>query len=570
MNPDDILADLDDQQRAAAEAILGPVCILAGAGTGKTRTITHRIAYGIARGYFAPNRVLALTYTNRAAGELRARLRGLGAGAVSAKTFHSAALHQLQYFWPQLAGTPAPRVLDSKSKFIFEAAQKLGMRLDANAVREMAAEIEWRKYNLLSIEQYGSHLPGGNKTENEAARPAVSGISPGRNLEIHELYEQAKVNAQVLDWEDVLILNLGLLEAEPTVVAQVRQQYRFFTVDEYQDVSPLQQKLLDAWLGEHSDVCVVGDPNQTIYSFTGATNEFLHSFAGRYPDAQVFELNTNYRSSPEVIRVANRLAVSSKIAPLVSFQPSGPAVKTVGYSNAQTEAAEVAGQIKALISRKVPPQQIAVLYRVNGQSEAFEKALTDLSIEYQVRGGERFFSRTEIQQAIRAIRAESASPSQKSTYQAVSEICQSLGWSKREPDTGGLQREKWEALNSLVQLVEELPAETSLSDLVLELEERQRTQHEPQRQAVTLATMHSAKGLEWEAVFIVGASEGYLPISYAKTERELAEEQRLAYVAVTRARRELCISWHQGDHQQSRQPSRYLEQLRTGDAGLAS
>ncbi|MEY4061135.1 MAG: hypothetical protein RIQ31_797, partial [Actinomycetota bacterium] len=273
MDPEQILENLDPEQALAARSLVGPTCILAGAGTGKTRTVTHRIAYGIATGYYAANRVLALTYTNRAAGELRARLRQLGIGAVSVKTFHAAALAQLEYFWPQFAGVPAPSIIQSKSRLIAQVADEAKIRLDAGALRDFAGEIEWRKFSMLSLDEYAQVA----KT-----RDKVAGLSYEKNLELQKAYEEAKIKAQKIDWEDVLILTLGMLRAEPRALAHVQQQYRFFTVDEYQDISPLQHALLDAWLGNHSDLCVVGDPNQTIYSFTGATSEYLRNFASRY------------------------------------------------------------------------------------------------------------------------------------------------------------------------------------------------------------------------------------------------------------------------------------------------
>ena len=304
MQAEALLENLDPEQREAAESLVGPTCILAGAGTGKTRTVTHRIAYGISKGYYSANRVLALTYTNRAAGELRSRLRQLGIGAVSVKTFHAAALSQLEFFWPQFAGVPAPSVLESKARLISQVADAAKIRLDAGALRDLAGEIEWRKYSMLSMDEYAQLV----KT-----RPKVGGLSPVKNLELQQAYEDAKVKAQRVDWEDVLVLTLGMLRAEPRALAHVQQQYRFFTVDEYQDISPLQHALLDTWLGNHSDLCVVGDPNQTIYSFTGATSEFLQNFGSRYPDANVIQLTRNYRSTQQIVSFANRLTTESTI-----------------------------------------------------------------------------------------------------------------------------------------------------------------------------------------------------------------------------------------------------------------
>lgn len=555
MQPDALLENLDPEQREAAESLIGPTCILAGAGTGKTRTVTHRIAYGIAKGYFSANRVLALTYTNRAAGELRARLRQLGIGAVSVKTFHAAALSQLEFFWPQFAGVPAPTVLQSKARLISQVADVAKIRLDAAALRDFAGEIEWRKYSMLSMEDYSAIVK---------SRPKVGGLSPAKNLELQQAYEDAKIKAQRVDWEDVLVLTLGMLRAEPRALAHVQQQYRFFTVDEYQDISPLQHALLDTWLGNHSDLCVVGDPNQTIYSFTGATSEFLQNFDSRYPDANVIQLTRNYRSTQQIVSFANRLTTdSATVDPLRSEGEIGLAPRLLSFATVSDECAALAGSIRNKIEQGTKPSDIAVLYRVNGQSEAIENALTVAGIDYQVRGGERFFNRPEIQSAIRSVRAEAVSPTNKPLYQVVSDICRSLGWQTQQPTEKGSAREKWESLNSFLAITDELAEGSTVADFAKELDERQRSQHEPVKAAVTLSTMHAAKGLEWELVYVVGLTEGYLPITYANTDAEIREEQRLLYVALTRARKELTLSWarRDGAATRDREASRFLTLL---------
>ncbi|MFM1956813.1 MAG: hypothetical protein RLZ41_212 [Actinomycetota bacterium] len=555
MQTEALLENLDPEQREAAETLVGPTCILAGAGTGKTRTVTHRIAYGIAKGYYAANRVLALTYTNRAAGELRARLRQLGIGAVSVKTFHAAALSQLEFFWPQFAGVPAPAVLESKARLISKVADEIKIRLDAGALRDFAGEIEWRKYSMLSMDEYAELVK---------SRPKVAGLSPAKNLELQKAYEDAKIKAQKVDWEDVLVLTLGMLRAEPRALAHVQQQYRFFTVDEYQDISPLQHALLDTWLGNHSDLCVVGDPNQTIYSFTGATSEYLQNFGSRYPDANVIQLTRNYRSTQQIVSFANRLTTESAIVePLRSEGDVGLAPRSLSFATVADECAALAATIRTKLDQGVKPSDVAVLYRVNGQSEAIEHALTQAGIDYQVRGGERFFNRPEIQNAIRAVRAEAVSNTDKPLYQSVTEIVRSLGWQTQQPSEKGSPREKWESLNSFLAITEELPEGATVADFAKELDERQRSQHEPVKAAVTLSTMHAAKGLEWDMVFILGLTEGYLPITYAQTESEIREEQRLLYVGLTRARKELTLSWARRDANSTRdrEPSRFLNLL---------
>ena len=343
----------------------------------------------------------------------------------------------------------------------------------------------------------------------------------------------------------------------------MQQRYRFFTVDEYQDISPLQHELLDLWLGDHSDLCVVGDPNQTIYSFTGASSEYLYNFSSRYHDANVFELTQNYRSSKQIVTAANRVVSDSQmISPLRAIGELGNPVQMLTFPTIQDEIRAVSNEIKYQLDAGVKASDIAVLYRVNGQSESIEAALSSLGIEYQLRGGERFFNRSEIQRAMTAIRAEAVSASRpdKSTFELVSDICRSLGWSQREPDHAGPERERWDSLNALLAMVDELPEGATIAEFATELEERKRSQHEPVKASVTLSTIHAAKGLEWASVFVIGLTEGYLPIVYATKPEEIAEEKRLFYVAITRAKRNLWLSWGKSDGR-PREASRFLALL---------
>ncbi|MEN9287899.1 MAG: hypothetical protein RLZ88_569 [Actinomycetota bacterium] len=565
MTPEQILDQLDPQQREAAESILGPTVILAGAGTGKTRTVTHRIAYAIARGYYSANRVLALTYTNRAAGELRDRLRQMGIPGVSVKTFHAAALSQLEYFWPQYAGVPAPRVIESKARYIGRAGEALGIMLDGSAVREIAAEIEWRKYSMLSTEEYAEIAP---------QRPKIGGLSPAKLVQLIGAYEDLKTKENRLDWEDVLILCLGLLRSEPRALSHVQQQYRFFTVDEYQDISPLQHALLDEWMGEHDDICVVGDPNQTIYSFTGASSAFLHSFADRYESATVVELTRNYRSTPEIVETANRVIraqnrmaelAAAGVAEAVERGETPFPVEVIHprkFERQSDELAWLAHSIRQRLDQGVAASEIAVLYRVNGQSEGIENALARAGVDYQLRGGERFFSRPEILQAVQLLKSEAVAPSEKPLFQVVSDIARSLGWQTKAPEEQGPIRERWESLNALIGILSEVDESATVVDFVAELDERQRSQHEPTREAVTLSTIHAAKGLEWNSVYVFGLTEGYLPIAYAKSETEVDEERRLFYVAITRARKNLSLTYAALDaFGRPASPSRFLSSL---------
>jgi DNA helicase-2/ATP-dependent DNA helicase PcrA len=555
---DDLLAGLDEQQRIAAQSLLGPVCLLAGAGTGKTRAITHRVAYGVATGVYSPGRVMALTFTTRAAAELRSRLRSLGAGGVAARTFHASALSQLNFFWPQVVGGTMPRLLESKGRLLAHAADNLKLKLDTATLRDTAAEIEWRKVSRLSIEQYGRAAH---------SRGLPPSLTVEKAVDLQLAYEAVKDERRQLDFEDVLLATAGMIEAEPRVAQQVREQYRFFVVDEYQDVSPLQHELLNLWLGERDDVCVVGDASQTIYSFAGATPDYLLGFPGVHENAVVVRLEQNYRSTPAIIESANRLmrgrpgALSLHAAPDAA---KGPVPASSTHNNESQEARAVAQAIKAEIEDGTKPEQIAVLYRINVQAAALEAALNDANVPCVLRGSTRFFDLREVKEAIMMIKGASISITGEPLFKTISDVLRSLGWTQEAPETRGAVRDRWESLNALMGLAEEAPPSTTLKQFVTDLLERQAGQHEPTMSAVTLATLHSAKGLEWDSVHIVGLSEGLLPITYAKGLEAIDEERRLFYVGVTRARKKLSLSWAaEGVHRgQTRQASRFLAELR--------
>ncbi|MCI4659857.1 ATP-dependent helicase [Cryobacterium algoricola] len=564
LTPETLLAGLDDQQRIAAEALVGPVCMLAGAGTGKTRAITHRIAYGVMTGAYAPNRVMALTFTSRAAAELRGRLRQLGAGGVAARTFHAAALSQLNYFWPHVVGGQAPRILDGKGRLLGHAAEQLKLRLDTATLRDLAAEVEWRKTTGLSIEDYAAGI---------ARRSLPGRLDADQVVAMHERYERLKDERKQIDFEDVLLAMAGMIESEPSVALQVREQYRFFVVDEYQDVSPLQHDLLALWVGPRRDLCVVGDASQTIYSFAGARSDYLLDFPKRWEDATVVRLEQNYRSTAAIVTTANQLMRGRTGALTLRAHSAEPGVdpSVHEYASDLAEARGVAQQILELIESGTRPENIAVLYRVNVQAAALETALGDLSISYQIRGSKRFFDLTEVKQAVMQLRAASVSIVGEPLFKSASDVLRSLGWSQTAPEAAGAVRDRWESLNALMGLVDQAPPGTTFRQFTDELMERQAGQHEPTVSAVTLATLHSAKGLEWDAVFVVGLSEGLVPISYAGTFEQIDEERRLLYVGITRARRRLALSWSASGHQQRapRERSRFLTELGMRNARAA-
>ncbi len=570
MSAEALLDALDPEQRAVATTLRGPVRVLAGAGTGKTRAITHRIAYGIHVGAYRPTNVLAVTFTARAAGEMRTRLRLLGASGVQARTFHAAALRQLGFFWPKVVGGPPPRILEQKVKLVAHAAQLVGLETDRESVRDLASEIEWAKVSLVTPDDYP-------KAAAATDRPGPGGTDPQSVSRLMAAYESVKDQQGVIDFEDVLLLLAAMLAERRDVAESVREQYQHFVVDEYQDVSPLQQYLLDQWLGGRQELCVVGDPSQTIYSFAGASAHHLTAFTATYPRATTVELVRDYRSTPQVVGLANHVMHAARRAggpaplDLRAQRPDGPDVTYATYPDDEAEAAGVATAIAGLVRAGVSPAEIAVLFRTNVQSEAFEAALADRGIAYQVRGNARFFARADVRKAMVLLRggARAADPDVPMP-ESVRDILRSAGWTDSSPEGRGATRERWDALQALVALADALAAAPptgappTVSDLVAELDERAAAQHAPTVEGVTLASLHAAKGLEWDAVFLVGLSEGLLPTVQAQTDAAVAEERRLLYVGITRAREHLQLSFSRARHPRARATravSRFLTDL---------
>ncbi|MEU8587748.1 ATP-dependent DNA helicase UvrD2 [Streptomyces sp. NPDC048664] len=576
---DAVLEGLDPEQREVATALHGPVCVLAGAGTGKTRAITHRIAYGVRAGVFQPSSVLAVTFTNRAAGEMRGRLRQLGAAGVQARTFHSAALRQLQYFWPKAVGGGLPRIVDRKIQIVADAAAACRVRLDRNELRDVTAEIEWAKVTQTVPADYAAAAA---RTGRESPR------DPAEIAQLYGAYEDLKRDRAVIDFEDVLLLTVGILQDRHDIADEIRAQYQHFVVDEYQDVSPLQQRLLELWLGDRDNLCVVGDASQTIYSFTGATPDHLLDFRLRHPGATVVKLVRDYRSSPQVVRLANGLLSQARgraadhRLELISQRAQGPEPAYSEYTDEPAEAEGAARRVRGLLAAGVPPAEIAILFRTNAQSEIYEQALADAGIPYQLRGAERFFDRPEVRKAGIALRGAARFGGNDSLLDdavdlpsQVRAVLSGEGWTSTPPAGSGAVRERWDSLAALVNLAQDFAAArpgATLADLVAELDERASSQHAPTVQGVTLASLHSAKGLEWDAVLLVSVAEGMMPISYAKTAEQIEEERRLLYVGVTRAREHLHVSWalsRSPGGRPGRRPSRFLDGLRPGSSAAS-
>lgn len=547
-----ILTGLDDDQLAVVTAIRGPVCVIAGAGTGKTRVITNRIAYAINSGVTDPTKVLALTFTARAAGEMRARLRTLGVPNVAARTFHSAALKQLLYFWPYSFGGQFPTLLTTKSGFISQAIERAEIAIPAQAasLREIASEIEWAKVLEISPDAYQDEAIKSNRSIS-----LPNNKSKSENLEIiakvYEAYESLKRQERTLDFEDILLLTVGMLEEDRGVRERVRDQYRYFTVDEYQDVSPLQQRLLNLWLGNREEICVVGDAAQTIYSFAGATSNFLLSFKNRFPDAQVFRLSRGYRSTPEIINTANQILRSANLVSdhgneLSSANNHGSKPVISGFNTTGDEISYVVNEVINHINSGVESSDIAILARTNSQLDQIKSALNNAKITSQIRSGERFFDRVDVRDAMRVIRSASVLPPEGGNwYEDLVSVLRPFGDADyvhgflrlaKEMQSGSAELD----LDSGVPDLTTTNRIPTMRTFLRELEDRAEQNNPPTLPGVTLATLHSAKGLEWNHLFLIGVAEGLLPISNAN---DLNEERRLFYVGVTRAKENIQITY---------------------------
>ncbi|MSW08988.1 MAG: AAA family ATPase [Actinobacteria bacterium] len=541
MRAEEILSALDSEQREVALAVRGPVCVIAGAGTGKTRAITHRIAYASAIGVMNPQKVLALTFTARAAGEMRTRLRALGFPTVAARTIHSAALKQLLYFWPGVFGGRTPNLLTTKTGFITEAIDRAGLTgtiasTSRELLRDVASEIEWAKVSMIAPSDYMEEAKG---------RSERNRINSGQIAQVFDAYQTLMRQEHTVDFEDVLLLTTAMLEQEREVRERVHDQYRYFTIDEYQDISPLQQRLINAWLGNREEICVVGDPAQTIYSFAGASPVFLNNFTKRFPEAQVIRLTTGYRSTPEIIFTANSILRSGEMGQeIVALNAHGERPVVTEYKDEASEVAGVISEIKKLTSQGVAASDIAVLARTNSQLNALAKGCIAQGIAYQLRDNERFFDRSDVRDFLKGVRQASVIPAEGMYW--LDEL--------RALSQPFITSAVTDGVTALLHLARELDADSSFSPKTLrtylrEVEDRAEQNNPPVMPVTTLATLHAAKGLEWEQVFLVGVNEGTLPTHDSVAD----EERRLFYVGITRAKRHLALSYRQN-------PSRFLRE----------
>jgi DNA helicase-2/ATP-dependent DNA helicase PcrA len=534
MERDRIFAGLNSEQRQAVETVRGPVCILAGAGSGKTTTITRRIANQVATGTFEAHQLLAVTFTDKAATEMRERLADLGADGVTARTFHSAALGQLRSF-----GFDPGKILPSKALLLRQIGNSLPPPYKFRPAGDLATEVEWAKNRRLTPDTYlaglGDHAPP---------------IPPDLMLRVFRRYEQQKADRDTVDFEDLLELAIRLFDEDADVLAQVRERYRAFTVDEYQDVNLLQQTLLDRWLGERDELCAVGDDYQSIYAFTGATAEYLLALPRRFPDVKVVRLEANYRSSPQVLALANRivpvLGGAEKV--LRATCAAGPEPITRSFDERSREAEFVLEHVQALHAEGAAYEQIAILCRTNARLADFEEPFHEAKIPFQ---GASLLGREGARRLLARLRKITSTE----VAILVRAYAEEAGWMERPPEKLGEREVVRQAdLARLVRLAEEFDdGVRTARDFVLDLEERFGSSG-GERRGVHLLTLHGAKGLEFEAVFIPRVEERELPIRQAKKPDEIGEERRLLYVGMTRAKRHLALTW-------SGKPSRFLAEL---------
>ncbi|HEX5829003.1 MAG TPA: ATP-dependent DNA helicase UvrD2 [Candidatus Limnocylindrales bacterium] len=564
LDPDDLLADLDPEQREAVLATSGPVAILAGAGTGKTRVISRRTAYAIATEVVAPDQVLVVTFTEKAATEMVARLRGLGLPGVTARTFHAHALSMLRHFWPSRhEGEPLPDLLDSKLPIIGRLARQLPGHYRFTPAKDLADEIEWAKARLIPPREY-------ERAATVARREPP--VPMDLFVRAYDNYERAKVRAGRIDFDDLLTETVTLLETDEDAAATVRSRKRWFSVDEYQDTNPLQQQLLELWLGESRDLCVVGDEDQTIYTFTGASSSFLTGFTARWPGAREVTLVRNYRSTPQVLALANRLlAAEGRTKHLEATRGDGPEPTITKHQHAEAELAALVAGIRDRLGEGIAPAEIAVLVRINAQLAPIEEALTRAGIAYVVRGL-RFYDRSEVRAAIESLRRRPAI--EETGARLVAAIRErwsdTVGYEEDAAPEGDEARERQASLDTLLAIVRTVAHagdEASVGTVLAELEARAAHEKAGSADGVNLLTLHRAKGLEWDAVFLPALEEGNLPIRQAlDDEAALAEERRLLYVGLTRARTHLALSYAEKRETRGRdakrQASRFVLDLR--------
>jgi DNA helicase-2/ATP-dependent DNA helicase PcrA len=528
LDPDALLIDLDDRQREAVTSPATPLAIVAPAGSGKTRVLTRRIAWRVATGDAEPQHVLALTFTRRAAGELAARLRSLGLrGDVAAGTFHAVAYAQLRARWLE-HGWRAPSIIGSRAGLLSELPSVRKARLAAS---DVAAEIDWAKARVIAADRYAEAASAARR------RPPATAA---RIAAMYEEYEDVKRARRLIDFDDLLRLCIDAVETDATFAATQRWRFRHLFVDEFQDVNPLQLRLLEAWRGSHHDLCVVGDPQQAIYGWNGAYAGYLREFQRLYPPAEVVVLDRNYRSTPQILAAADDVLVSAELRPheAEALPHDGPAPRLDRYDSDVEEATAIARAVRDHHTPGTPWSAQAVLVRTHAQTVLLLEAFRAAGIPARVRGarGAGLLDRPVVRDALARMRAVRG-PLAAQLTDLVADF---------EPDRT-IDDDDREALDTLAELGREHlrvePSATAASFAAWIGPTAQREPLEAGGDAVDVATFHAAKGLEWQTVHLAGLEDGFVPVAHARTRAARAEEARLLHVAMTRARRELRCSW---------------------------
>ena len=529
---DQLLEGLDDDQRAAVISDAAPLCIIAGAGSGKTRVLTRRIAYRIATTTAEAEHVLALTFTRKAADELRTRLGLLGVpSGIAAGTFHALAYAQLRRRWAD-EGKRAPALLEQRHRIINEiiGPNRPAKGLPIVRSAEVIAEIDWARARLIAPAHY-------SRAAEDARRRPTAGTA--RIAELFGKYEQEKRKRGVVDFDDLLSLCADALEQDPAFASAQQWRFRTLFVDELQDVNALQIRLLKAWLGGRPDLCAVGDPRQAIYSFNGSDPGFIERFDEHFPRATVLQLTRNYRSTPEIIELAHRvLPATASLPPLVPMKPSrdwDPELQK--RRNDGDEVDGVARTLRRMHSEGYAWRDCAVLARTNVQLDPLRTALAQHHIPTREDRGRR---ELELAGAAQFMAALKAVPGNTLLSAGVKDVADAFV----EVDLDDRARERADQLSRLTQELRSLDPGATVDGFIAWLPSALRdTQLERSPDVVELTTFHRAKGLEWRAVIVVGVEAGYVPHAHARTTAAEAEERRLLYVALTRAEERLVCSW---------------------------
>jgi DNA helicase-2/ATP-dependent DNA helicase PcrA len=631
-SPEAYLSDLNPAQREAVLHTEGPLLVVAGAGSGKTRVLTHRVVHLIAAVGVQPNEILAITFTNKAAAEMRSRLEDLlpeVARRIWILTFHAACGRILRREAPRLGYKTNFTIYDQADqvrlvKQCLEELERDPKRFPAKGIHE---HISSAKNQLVGPDEY---------------RNRVESFYDQTVAEVYDLYQRRLFAANAVDFDDLLMLTVDVLERFPEAKERWQKAFRYVLVDEYQDTNHAQYRLLQLVAEKHKNVCVVGDPDQSIYAFRGADIRNILEFERDFGDTTTIPLEQNYRSTNTILRAANAVISHNrerKPKNLWSDLGDGEPVRVLEVEDEHAEARFVASEVAGLIDEGVDGREIAVFYRTNAQSRVLEDILVRQEIPYQVIGGPRFYERAEVKDLIAYLQVIDNPFDAVSLQRIANRPRRGIGdaslarlqtyadghglslWEALEfPEEAGLgpaQARAVSAFRALLQSLQagalELPVDEllertldrsgylaaleaertieaqgrieNLQELVGVAQEYHASAPEPnlstflqeislfsdqdalreQQSLVTLMTLHNAKGLEFEAVFMIGMEEGVFPHSRSLEENSLEEERRLAYVGMTRAKERLTLTHAAAralyGNRNYNLPSRFLDEL---------